>query len=318
MTIRRRLTRLQDIAAVLLIALICAATGCRAGKLPPEADKLTEPMKLISPLHHKLARPLPGDWLEQHYEAGQTFRQYVNFNPRTPTGRRNIIYIQPLGDFTDTQRSIVNITADFMRRFYSVPVKVLEDIPLSIIPESARRVHPEWGVKQILSTYVLDNVLKPRLPKDAAACIAFTASDLWPGEGWNFVFGQASLLGRVGVWSIHRYGNPEKSDEHFRRYLLRTLKVAVHETGHMFSIEHCKRYECGMCGSNHLAETDRHPLWFCPECTAKVCWATETDPLKRYKDLSEFCQTNSLAPESEFYRRSAELIEHGRSEFEDK
>ncbi len=39
--------------------------------------------------------------------------------------------------------------------------------------------------------------------------LALTTSDLWPGEGWNFVFGQASLSERVGVWSLHRLGNPQ-------------------------------------------------------------------------------------------------------------
>lgn len=300
--------------AIQLLALLCAVTGCPGSELPPDAQRLIEPMKQIKPLHRKLAKPQPGDWLERHHEPGQTFSEYVNSNPRRLTGRRRILYVQPLGEFTDVQRKIVNLTADFMKRFYSVPVKVLDDIPLSVIPDSARRVHPEWGVKQILSTYVLDIVLKPRLPKDAAAYMAFTASDLWPGEGWNFVFGQASLLGRVGVWSIHRNGDPEKSDADFKLCLLRTMKVAVHETGHMFSIEHCTRYECGMCGSNHLQESDRHPLWFCPECMAKVCWATEADPVERYRTLSESCGTNSLVTESEFYRKSAELIERGKAD----
>ena len=64
-------------------------------------------------------------------------------------------------------------------------------------------------MKQILTTHVLGEVLKPRLPKDAAAYIAFTASDLWPGEGWNFVFGQATLrtgsaCGRSTAWATRR------------------------------------------------------------------------------------------------------------------
>jgi len=58
-----------------------------------------------------------------------------------------------------------------------------------------------WGDRQVLAGYVLDSVLKPRLPGDAAACIAVTASDLWPGEGWNFVSGEASLQDRVAVKS---------------------------------------------------------------------------------------------------------------------
>ena len=39
---------------------------------------------------------------------------------------------------------------------------------LDKLPASARRLHPEWKDPQILSTYILDDVLKPRRPKDAA------------------------------------------------------------------------------------------------------------------------------------------------------
>lgn len=45
--------------------------------------------------------------------------------------------------------------------------------------------------------------------------IAFTNADLWPGEGWNYVFGQASLADHVGVWSIHRYGDPSTATQLF-------------------------------------------------------------------------------------------------------
>ncbi len=31
---------------------------------------------------------------------------------------------------------------------------------------------------------------------------------LHAGKGWNFVFGQASLQDRVGVWSLHRQVDP--------------------------------------------------------------------------------------------------------------
>ena len=179
--------------------------------------------------------------------------------------------------------------------------KVRKDIPLSTIPKSARRTHPTWGCKQILTTYVLDKVLKPNLPKDAFACIALTSSDLWPGRGWNFVFGQASLRERVGVWSISRFGNPGESRKTFRLTLLRAMRTGTHELGHMFSMYHCTAYECGMCGSNSMAESDRRPLAFCPECMAKVCWATKTDPRKRYAKLSAFCRKHGLVKQAKRY-----------------
>ena len=160
-------------------------------------------------------------------------------------------------------------------------------------------MHPSWGDKQILSTYVLYNVLRPRMPRDACVLIAFTTSDLWPGEGWNFVFGQAALRERVGVWSIYRNGDPEESDDAYRLCLRRTLQTATHETGHMFSMMHCTLFECNMCGCNHRAESDRRPLALCPNCLAKLCYATGADPEKRFEQLIAFCKTNGLTAEQQ-------------------
>jgi len=157
---------------------------------------------------------------------------------------------------------------------------------------------------QIQSTHVLDDVLRPRLPKDACAYIAFTASDLWPGEGWNFVFGQASLRERVGVWSIYRNGDPDEDEAAFRLCLRRTLQTATHETGHMFSMMHCTLYECNMCGSNHRAESDRRPLALWPHCLAKLCYATDADPERRFEKLIELCEKHGLEKEREFYAKS--------------
>lgn len=282
-------------------ALLLAATGEKKPHIP--ANRLEPIVRHLSPLHQRLGKPKPGDWLARFKEPGQTFRQYYNCNPTVPTKIRNTLYIQPIGDFTKPQMKIITLTTRYLGIFYDVPVKTLTTLPLSAIPASARRQHPSWGMDQILSTYVLDTVLKPHRPKDACALIAFTASDLWPGEGWNFVFGQASLRERVGVWSIYRNGDPGDNKEAFLLCLRRTLKTGTHETGHMFSIKHCTAYECGMCGCNHREESDRRPLWFCTECMAKVCWATRVMPVPRFRKLSAFCATYGLKKEAEFYQR---------------
>lgn len=278
------------------------------------ATELKAAIERLRPLHVKLGKPQPGDWLERHKESGQTFDEYLACDPVTPRGKRKVLYIQPLGEFTAAQRAVVTQTADFMSRWFSLEVKVRDDLPLSLIPAKARRVHPQWGMKQILSTFVLDEVLKPRLPDDAAACLAFTPVDLWPGEGWNFVFGQASLRERVGVWSIYRNGDLEGNPAERRLCLLRTIKTAVHETGHMFSMRHCTAYECCMCGSNHREESDRRPLELCPECMAKVCWATQAEPLERYRRLAEFCAAAGLDGERDFYARSIKALGGAESE----
>jgi predicted Zn-dependent protease len=83
-----------------------------------------------------------------------------------------------------------------------------------------------------------------------------TASDLWPGKGWDFVFGQANLRKRVGVWSIYRNGDPAAGEAAYRLCLRRTLATATHETGHILTMKHCTAYACLMNGSNHQAERD--------------------------------------------------------------
>ena len=252
----------------------------------------------LRPLHRELPTPVAGDWLSSHDEPGQTFAEYVQTEQSRGTRIGTTVRVVPLGDFSESEREIVRLTACYLELALGHPVRLEPEIPLSVIPDEATR---QRDSRQILTKYVLHNVLEPRLTDDDAAMIALTAADLWPGGDWNFVFGQASSRDRVGVWSIHRFGNPNSSADSFRQVLTRALKVATHETGHMFGLKHCVAFECGMCGSNHLAETDRHPLYFCPECHAKICWATSADPLERFEKLAEFCEQNGLTEEARYF-----------------
>ncbi len=287
------------VPAIAWWCLWCSALGA-------DSDDRSLPSKFakLLPLHTKLGKPLPGDWLDRHPELSQTYRQYTASRPIRANRERRVIYVQPLGDFTPAEKKIVDQATEFLGIYFQLPVKSREALPLDVIPQSARRQPGGERAEQVLSTYVLDEVLKPRLPKNAVALIAFTNADLWPGEGWNYVFGQASLADRVGVWSIHRYGDPGGGDAAFRLCLLRTLKTASHETGHMFSLPHCTFYECDMCGSNHLAEADRRPLEVCPSCLAKLCYATGADPVKRFHGLITFYKAHGLKAEQEFCEKS--------------
>ncbi|MEK6247566.1 MAG: archaemetzincin, partial [Planctomycetales bacterium] len=315
------------LAAVIALAIALPIAISARGKLVKpdpkvettygEKESVDRPLKLrqiyryqqkIIPLHKKLGEPAADEWLANHSESGQTFKEYRQARPVMPRGKRTVLYVLPLGDFTESQSKIVELSAEFLSTYFHRPVRVHEALPLSVIPDDARRVHPDWGVRQILSTYVLSDVLVPRLPDDAAAYIALTASDLWPGDGWNFVFGQASLWERVGVWSMNRNGDPDEDERTFRLCLLRTLKTATHETGHMFSIKHCTDYECNMCGSNHLEESDRQPLTACPQCVAKLWWGTGADPAQRYQRLAEFCQRNQLTETQEQFEKAAAAV----------
>ena len=255
---------------------------------PPEVERLRS-------LHRPLAPPEPGDWLAEHSETGQTFAEYIASDPKVPQGERDTIYILPIGEFVGPQKRIFDDTVEFLALFYNLRVEFRDAISLDEIPNDARRVHPSWGMRQLHTGYILQRVLEPTLPDDAAAYLALTSEDLWPGDGWNFVFGQASIEKRVGVWSVHRNGDPGASEDEYRTCLLRSIKTAAHETGHIFSIRHCTAYECLMCGSNSQEESDRKPLWLGPECLAKVLWATGSKLEGRYGRLQSFCEKRELS-----------------------
>lgn len=291
------------VKALLILWCLPGASFARAKPTAPTVAELRVAMRKLGPLHPRMAVPLRGDWLSLHREDGQTFRQYLACDPVLPQGERHVLYVQPLGDFTAGQRKIVALTSDFMGLYFNLPVKTLPDLPLALIPSKARRLMPRWGYRQLLTPYILDEVLKPKLPADGAALLALTATDLYPRDSWQFVFGEASLSDRVGVWSIFRFGDPTSGLEAFRLCLLRSIATASHETGHMFSLQHCIKHPCNMNGSETLEESDRQPLALCPECLAKICWATKTRPLDHLGRLADFCRRNGLAKEEAFYRK---------------
>ncbi len=268
-------------------------------KLIPQLFKA---ISKLESLHQSKIPAVPGDWLSIYRERGQLFKEYLKIHPTTISNRRNVIYIQPLGDFSDKQRRLIEITAEYMGLFFNMKTIIKTDIPDKQIPMVGMRG------QQVYTFYVLKRVLKPRLPKDAAVFIAFTPRDLTPGGGWNFVFGQATLKQRIGVWSFNRFGDPEESDDMFMKCLVRTIKVASHESGHIFSMRHCTKYQCLMNGCNHLGEMDRSPLYLCPECVSKLCYATNTPIRRHYENLSKFARKYRLNDLYRFCRKSLRQI----------
>jgi archaemetzincin len=295
------------LAAVLLPTLAPGGDSKESEKTPAENDYRVVEDRL-TPLAKLLGPPRPGEWLDNHKEDGQTFRQYVDADPVRRGPARSTIYLCLLGDFTPAQQRVLDATREYLRVFFDAPVTVHKRVPLKDVPGRARRVHPKSGDSQVLTTYVLDELLKPERPDDALAYVAFTSSDLWPGEGWNFVFGQASLRERTGVWSIYRLGDPAAGDAWYSRCLQRTLGTASHEIGHILTMEHCTTYECSMNGSDSLEESDRKPLHLCPTCLRKVCWNLRVEPTAYLERLRRFCAANGLEDEREWYRRASEAL----------
>jgi len=307
---RRTLVCLQlSIFALALLQISTAAAQTTQRPFRPlSKSKLKKTIRLLKPLDKELPEPSPGEWLDQHDEPGQSFSKYSTIRPNVLTRQRNILYIQPIGDFSDTEKKLVRMTAAYLRAYFACEVKTLSTIDVDTIPANARRKHPQWGDSQLLTSYILEKVLAPKLPDNAFATIAFTNQDLWPGDGWNFVFGFAAYRERVGVWSLYRNGDPDESDEAFKKCLWRTVKLATHETGHMFSMRHCTHAVCNMQGGNSLEESDRQPLRLCSQCHAKTIYATGCDPIKRLTALKELCAEYGFDNEVKQYQAAIEKL----------
>ena len=292
---------------LLPIAFVNSQTS-RADR-PLSKEQIKRTIRSLKPLDKKLANPQPGEWLDQHKEKGQRFAKYTSIRPNTLTARRTTLYVQPIGKFSEIEVKLTQETAEYLQVYFNCPVKTLPAIDASTIPASARRIHPQWGDEQLLTSHILEKVLAPKLPDDAFATIAFTNQDLWPGKDWNFVFGYAAYFDRVGVWSLYRLGEPEKNDKAYKECLKRVVKLATHETGHMFSMQHCIHAQCNMQGSNHLQESDKQPLHLCSQCHAKTVYATSVNPVKRMKQLLKLCEKHGFEDEVAHYKAALEKLE---------
>jgi archaemetzincin len=261
----------------------------------------------LQPLAEPLPSPQPGDWLTEHKEDGQTFRQYQAALPVRRGATLTTIYLCVLGEFDAAQQRILDRTGAYLALFFDAPVRVHRHVATTEIPSHAKRKHPQWGDRQLLTRYLLEDILEATRPDDALAYLALTAKDLWPGDGWNFVFGEAKLRERVGVWSIYRNGYPGKSDAAERLCLRRTLLVAAHETGHILTMQHCTAHRCLMNGMNHQDERDRAPLYPCPVCLRKLIWNLQVEPAAYLRRLAAFSQDHGLA-DAAWFARAAELV----------
>jgi archaemetzincin len=274
-----------------------AAIGPTAA-LPAMLRRALEPRDDFLPV----PEPGPNDWLANHPEAGQTFEQFCRSQPNRPDKQRNKLYLQPLGSFNESDGTSVGQLRQFMTAFFMLDVAVLPPLGLAQNHITSRR-NPWTGQVQLLTGDIL-HLLGARLPKDAFALLGVTTSDLYPDPRWNFVFGQASLRERVGVYSFARYdprfyGEPRTADSQ-KLILRRNCKVLAHEAGHMFGIEHCVWYRCLMNGSNHLAEADARPLHLCPVDLHKLQWSIGFDVLERYRRLLDFQRQAGFEDEAQW------------------
>nr|XP_043869961.1 archaemetzincin-2 [Solea senegalensis]XP_043869962.1 archaemetzincin-2 [Solea senegalensis]XP_043869963.1 archaemetzincin-2 [Solea senegalensis] len=254
------------------------------------------------------------DWIPSHREEPQDFKSfYTDPYRKSPDAGHNTVYIQTIGPFGETgvqTDQYVEWLRKYCQAFFTgLSVRLMPPVTIAET-QCCFRVNSDSHNLQILTGDLL-RFLGDRKPKDAFCIVGITMIDLYPKDSWNFVFGQASLSQGMGVFSFARYDDnfysrnyagrlkahvkPKQGDYFvFDGYytppissslLLRSCKTMTHEIGHMFGIRHCQWLNCVMQGSNHLEESDRRPLDFCPVCLRKLQVSVGFNIAQRYKAL---------------------------------
>ena len=254
----------------------------------------------------RIHKPGLYDWQTVNPEPPQSFADYAeqldDFRPKSQDQR---LCVLPLGDFKGAHAPALARLSQFCACYFSRRTELLGAIPLDQVP-ATRRFNKISKNRQILTTEILE-WLDGKKPNDVYAVIAVTMEDLYPSDDWNFVFGEANLIGGTGVFSFARHDPSffgQRHDENTAHLIFqRSLKVLIHEMGHMFGMDHCAYLECNMNGSNNLEESDRAPLHLCPVCLRKLHAVTGLDLLEREKKLHSFYTTNRFQAEAEWTQR---------------
>ncbi len=103
--------------------------------------------------------------------------------------------------------------------------------------------------------------------------LGITSLDIFvPVQDHDFFRGQAEFGpdAKAAVLSLHRfYEEFYDVSPNAPLFLLRLLKEAIHETGHILGLNHCRK-KCVMMFSEYTKDVDKKPASFCDTCWKKI------------------------------------------------
>eukprot|EP01084_Bolivina_argentea_P072332 131329_1 len=104
-------------------------------------------------------------------------------------------------------------------------------------------------------------------------------------------------------------------------FFKRSLKVLIHEIGHLFHLNHCRDFLCVMNGSDcdedaqDIKEIDKEPIHLCPVCLQKLYFVRgkykmkDINLLERYDKLYKVCDQIGLKDEAMWYKSRVDFIQ---------
>lgn len=258
-------------------------------------------------LFRRLLRPKPGDWLADRKETGQPFggycRRYKDALSRPRAPACNGLLLVPLGSSfrSGVAPRFLEAIAKYCQAFFTnmeivqAPLvqletggKKKESGPCVEIRKRENPFgHPQYLLEDLFALLHKDKTVLGA-GRHAFCVLGVTMEDIYPGEEWNYVFGQARPMERVGVFSFARHSPLFYEGLHASeiapgmllpaqeaRWLQACLRTSTHETNHMLGILHCIYYHCLMNGSNGPGDSAGGTGFLCPVCLRKFLFCLE-------------------------------------------
>ena len=175
---------------------------------------------------------------------------------RSGAGDASGLYLLPLG--AGVSAAELDLVKQALSAVFSEPVGVLSKVEL---PKSAY-----YSPRSRYRAEKLLDFLRPQLPAGGLRIVGITAVDISttkpPHADWG-ILGLANIDGGACVLSTFRCHRSAKNAEHAR---VRFAKVAVHEVGHTFGLEHCPNRGCLMQDGGGTVLTTDGERDLCSSC----------------------------------------------------
>lgn len=169
------------------------------------------------------------------------------------------IVIQPLGSLCTEDGALVR---EALEQFYSLPVRILP--PIELPHGIDYKPGPRYRAEKLI------DFLTVKLPSDGYRILGLTAVDISAVKGkiadWG-VIGVAEASGKACVISSYRCKMGARDQLQAR---IRLAKVAVHEIGHTFGLDHCSTVGCLMQDARGHVSTCDGEFDLCARCRSQL------------------------------------------------